>query len=169
MEPQIVVGDVTERPVDAVVNSTDTELAITGEVGIAFYQALGQEFLDAAIEAAPIGVGDTAVTPLHELDVDDASLPADAIIHAAVMLHDAGQKPTEESIRRCTESVLETAEECGYRSIAIPALGCGVGGFDLEAGARIITEAIREHDPDALEQVEFVVIDRAAAATVREA
>lgn len=38
----------------------------------------------------------------------------------------------------------------------IPALGCGVAGFDLEAGARIICDAIDGYDPGTLQDVRFV-------------
>ncbi len=41
-------------------------------------------------------------------------------------------------------------------SLVIPALGCGVAGFDLAAGARIIAKAIHEFDPDHLRDVRFV-------------
>jgi len=161
MEADIVVGDITGRDVDAVVNSTDSELAITGDVGIAFYHAIGHRFLDSAVEAAPVGVGQVAVT-------DAPGIPADQIIHAAVMLHDADCDPTAESIRRATRSILERAQQEGHRSVAVPALGCGVGGFDLEEGTSIILEEVRDHEPGPLDRVELVIYDEDDADSVRE-
>ena len=41
----------------------------------------------------------------------------------------------------------------------IPALGCGVAGFDLERGARLICEEIVSFDADSLAAVRFIAYD----------
>jgi O-acetyl-ADP-ribose deacetylase (regulator of RNase III) len=38
----------------------------------------------------------------------------------------------------------------------IPALGCGVAGFDLAEGAAVVGDAIAEYDADSLVDVQFV-------------
>jgi len=51
----------------------------------------------------------------------------------------------------------------------IPALGCGVAGFDLGAGARIIGETIDGYEPDTLSDVRFIAHSNPEFETVRAA
>ena len=51
----------------------------------------------------------------------------------------------------------------------IPALGCGVAGFDLEVGARIIGETIAGYEPSSLSDVRFIAYADAEFETVRGA
>ena len=49
----------------------------------------------------------------------------------------------------------------------IPALSCGVAGFDLAKGARIIAETIDAYDPESLSDVRFIAYSDEAFETVR--
>lgn len=51
----------------------------------------------------------------------------------------------------------------------VPALGCGVAGFDLEVGARIIGETITDYELSSLSDVRFIAYSDAELETVREA
>ena len=46
--------------------------------------------------------------------------------------------------------------DLGCESLVLPALGCGVAGFDLDAGARIIYEEVDAYDPETLGDVRFI-------------
>jgi O-acetyl-ADP-ribose deacetylase (regulator of RNase III) len=46
--------------------------------------------------------------------------------------------------------------ELGAESLVVPALGCGVAGFDLAEGARIIAEEIAAYDPEPLSDVRII-------------
>ena len=72
------------------------------------------------------------------------------------MPHYGDGEATAESIRAATRNALAAADERGCESLVIPALGCGVAGFDLTEGARIIPEEILEFDPDSLRDVRFI-------------
>jgi O-acetyl-ADP-ribose deacetylase (regulator of RNase III) len=50
----------------------------------------------------------------------------------------------------------------------IPALGCGVAGFDLGEGARIICEVVDSYEPDSLGNVDVIAYDDDADDTIRE-
>jgi len=54
-------------------------------------------------------------------------------------------KTNERIIREATLNALKRAEEKGIKSIAFPALGCGVGKFPLELSAKVISQAIFSH------------------------
>ena len=72
------------------------------------------------------------------------------------MPHYRDGQATAESIRDATRNGLETADDRDGKSLVLPALGCGVAGFDLREGARIICEEINEFEPGSLDDVRFV-------------
>jgi len=60
-------------------------------------------------------------------------------------------------VARATTRCLEVAEELGCASLALPAFGTGVGGFPLDACARLMVAAVRAHRPRSLRRVTFAV------------
>lgn len=73
------------------------------------------------------------------------------------------------NIREATRNTLERADELGCESLVLPALGCGVAGFDLEDGAWIIAEEIAASDPETLSDVRLIAYNDEEAETVRKA
>src|SRR2546423_455166 len=70
-----------------------------------------------------------------------------------------GAPPSADITRRATASTLRRADELGARSLALVALGTGVGGFPLDEAARIEVEEVRRHldSGSGLERVVFAV------------
>lgn len=115
---------------------------------------------EAAMDRGPIDLGGVAVTDAFGLD-------AEVVVHAVAMPHYGDGRATAESVRDATRNALTAADERGCESLVIPALGCGVAGFDLEAGARIIAETIRASDPENLRDVRFIAHTSEEYETVR--
>ncbi|WP_049984889.1 macro domain-containing protein [Halobellus rufus] len=149
MECSVVQGDIAQQSADALVNAAGTSLQMGSGVAGALRRAGGEELNREAVSKGPVHLGDVAVTDAYGLD-------ADYVIHAAAMPHYGDGKATAESIRDATRNTLERADELGCESLVIPALGCGVAGFDLESGAEVILEAIHAFDPDSLVDVRFI-------------
>jgi O-acetyl-ADP-ribose deacetylase (regulator of RNase III) len=149
MEFTVVQGDIAAQSADALVNAAGTSLRMGSGVAGALRRAAGPALDEEAVSKGPVDLGAVAVTDAYDLD-------ADAVIHAAAMPHDGDGLATEESIRDATRNALVAADERGYSSLVLPALGCGVAGFDLETGARIICETIRAYEPASLEDVRFI-------------
>ncbi len=78
------------------------------------------------------------------------------MLHAAAMPHYGSGEATADSIRSATRNTLERADELGCESLVLPALGCGVAGFDLAEGARIICEELDAYEPESLDDVRFI-------------
>ena len=70
-----------------------------------------------------------------------------------------GGAASGDSIRRSVRRSLELAAERGCRSIAIPAIGAGIGGFSAQRCAEILIEEARAHlrAPSSLEEIRFVL------------
>jgi len=155
---EVVEGDITVQAADAIVNAANNELWMGAGVAGAIKTRGGGEIEREAMARGPIGVGEAVATGAGRL-------AARYVIHAAVM----GQNLQTDAalVRRAAQSALAVAAGLGLTSIALPALGTGVGGFPMDACARMMLEAVREHaaGPTTLERVVFVLWGRPAYET----
>jgi O-acetyl-ADP-ribose deacetylase (regulator of RNase III) len=133
---RVVQADITTLRVDAIVNAANTHLWMGGGVAGAIKRRGGEEIEREAVAQGPIAVGDAVSTAA-------GTLPARAVIHAATMGQDLTTDET--AIRRATRSALTLAAGRRFASLALPALGTGVGGFSLERAAAIMLEEIALH------------------------
>ncbi len=109
-----------------------------------------------AMAQGPVDPGESVLTAA-------GALPARFVIHAAVMGQDL--HTNARLIRLATESALRLAADHALVSIALPALGTGVGGFPLGECATVMLEAVRAHaaeGPTSLKDVRFVLYGREA-------
>jgi len=149
MDFDVIQGDIAQQSADVLVNAAGTSLRMGSGVAGALRRGAGSEINEEAMSKGPVDLGDVAVTDAYDLD-------AEYVIHAAAMPHYGDGKATAESIADATRHTLERADELGAESLVIPALGCGVAGFELEEGAQIIAETIHSYDPDTLEDVRLI-------------
>jgi O-acetyl-ADP-ribose deacetylase (regulator of RNase III)/ADP-ribose pyrophosphatase YjhB (NUDIX family) len=135
-ELKIIKADITKLDVDAIVNAANNRLIMGGGVAGAIRKKGGKIIEDEAIRKGPINIGEAVETGA-------GSLKAKYIIHAATMGMDF--KTDELKIRQSCANSLKLAEQLEIKSIAFPALGCGVGGFSLVAAAKIMAQEIFKH------------------------
>ena len=92
------------------------------------------------------------------------NLPSRFVIHAATMGMDFATD--EVKIRQSCCSSLNTAEQLGIESIALPALGCGVGRFPYVACAKIMSQEVFKHLKEtpgsSLRQIFFCLLGKEA-------
>ena len=154
MEIKIVQGDITELKVDALVNPANAQLMMEDGLAGAINRKGGGAIEEEALSKAPIKSGEAIVTKAGKLN-------AQYIIHAATMGPDAFTD--QDVIRKAAASALARAHELKIRSIAFPALGCGMGGFPLIGSAKIMVQEILKHSkrPEVfLEEVVFCLYDK---------
>jgi O-acetyl-ADP-ribose deacetylase (regulator of RNase III) len=152
----IVEGDITDQDVDALVNAANNAFWMGSGVAGAIKRRGGAHIERDAMAQGPVDPGESVIT-------SGGALPARYVIHAAVMGQDLRTDAT--LIRRATEHALALATEHGLTSVALPALGTGVGGFPLGECARVMLEAVREHAASgqtSLRDVRFVLYGREA-------
>ncbi|OIB57905.1 macro domain-containing protein [Natrialba sp. SSL1] len=149
MEFDVIQGDIAAQSADALVNAAGTSLEMGSGVAGALRRRAGDELNDEAVAKGPIDLGEVAVTDAYDLD-------AEYVIHAAAMPHYGDGEATEKSIRDATRNTLERADELECESLVLPALGCGVAGFELDTGASIIGEELAAYEPETLSDVRFI-------------
>lgn len=133
---RIVRGDITALACDAIVNAANDHLWMGGGVAGAIKRRGGDEIEHEAVRLGPVPIGQAVATGAGRL-------PARYVIHAVTMGQDLAT--SEPSIRAATRSALRLADHLGLRSVALPALGTGVGGFPLDQAARAMLEETARH------------------------
>lgn len=153
MTIDVVDADITTLEVDAVVNAANDHLWMGSGVAGAIKRVGGAEIEQEAVAQGPIAVGDAIVTTAGQL-------PAKHVIHGAVMGQDLSTDAA--TIARTTRRCLEIAQELGAKSIALPALGTGVGGISPELAAAAMVDTARSLEPGSIDRIVFAVYGRDA-------
>lgn len=151
----IVRQDITQMPVDAVVNASNTRLAMGGGVCGAIFHAAGPENLQAACNSlSPIQIGEAAITP-------GFLLPAEYVIHAVGPVYDPSQHETcEAQLRSAYTHSLELASQYHCESIAFPLISSGIYGYPKEEALRVAVSAIQDFLSQHDLSVYLVMFDR---------
>ncbi|MGZ4149732.1 MAG: O-acetyl-ADP-ribose deacetylase [Actinomycetota bacterium] len=158
--PRIVLveGDITRQDVDAIVNAANTALRPGGGVDGAITRAAGQEALAdrrrvIAVRGRPPLPTGSAVATIG------GDLPARWIIHTAGPIWGATGRDAE-LLASCHASCLRVADELGARTVAFPAISCGIYGYPPSKAAPIAIRTVLDADTQ-VEEVRFVLFDRA--------
>lgn len=149
---EIVQGDITDADVEAVVNAANTNLQLGGGVAGAIRRKGGPRVQEQCNWVGRIPLGEAATT-------EGGNLKAKWVIHAASM--ELGGQTTAENLEAATRNSLLRAELKKIRSIAFPAIGTGIAGFDTKRCAEIMLRVVAEHlqGKTSLERVVFVLFD----------
>ncbi|WP_262176865.1 macro domain-containing protein [Haloarcula laminariae] len=150
MEFDVIQGDIAAQSADALVNAANTSLRMGSGVAGALKRAAGSGIDDEAVAKGPVELGGVATTEAYRLD-------ADYVVHAAAM--PAGGQATAASIRDATRNALAEADALNCQSLVMPAIGCGIAGFDFDEGVRIISEELAAFEPDSLSDVSLIAYD----------
>ena len=148
---EFVVGDLTLQRVDAIVNAANSALAGGGGVDGAIHRAGGPEIMAACRPLGGCATGDAKATTGGEL-------PARWVIHAVGPVWRGGAEGEPELLASAYRRSLEVAAELAARSVALPAISCGVYGYPAELAAPIAVAAARERESD-FETIRFVFLD----------
>ncbi|MDP9396472.1 MAG: O-acetyl-ADP-ribose deacetylase [Actinomycetota bacterium] len=157
MELSLVLGDLTEQDVDAVVNAANSTLLGGGGVDGAIHRRGGPEILAACRRlretTLPEGLptGQAVATPAGRL-------PARWVIHAVGPVHSSREDRSPLLASAYRES-LRVTDELGARTVAFPAISAGAYGWPLEDAARIAVATVRAA-PTRVEELRFVLFSQ---------
>ena len=167
---EIVEGDITGLEVDVIVNAANERMLGGGGVDGAIHRAAGSGLLEECRAVPEVRPGVRCPTGEARITVGHG-LPARFVIHTVGPVWRGGTRGEAELLASCYRSSLRLAAENGFRSIAFPAISCGVYGYPVHKACAIAlaTTAAFLQEDRALERVLFVAFSPDVAAALHTA
>src|SRR5690606_3851391 len=141
---QIVEGDITTLPVDAIVNAANHSLLGGGGVDGAIHRAAGPGLLAECRTLGGCAAGAAKITGGYDL-------PARQVVHRAGPFWRRGRQGDVYLLPLCYRNSLALAYEHNLRTIAFPSISTGAYGCPIRSAARIALRTILaflDHLPD---------------------
>ncbi len=151
---QILIGDITKESVDAIVNAANSTLLGGGGVDGAIHKAAGKELLGECRTLNGCKTGQAKVTRAY-------NLPAKHVIHTVGPIWRGGTHGEAQLLSSCYRTSLEAALKLECKSIAFPAISCGVYAYPRDKACAISIDAVvdfLQYSPTDLE-VKLIAFD----------
>ena len=162
MRIEVVLDDITTLDVDAIVNAANETLLGGGGVDGAIHRAAGTGLLAECRGLPEVHAGVRCPTGEARITGGHA-LPARHVIHTVGPVWRGGEQGEARRLASCYGNCLQLAEMHDLRSIAFPAISCGVYGYPPERAVAIAIEIVKSWRGMRPGQVLFCCFDRAMA------
>lgn len=151
---EILFGDITKLKVDAIVNAANKTLLGGGGVDGAIHRAAGKGLLEECKTLNGCEVGHSKITKGY-------NLPAKFVIHTVGPVYSNGKRNEDELLKSCYLTSLNLAVQNNIKTIAFPAISCGIYRFPIDRAAKIAVETVKNFlaKNNQIEKVIFVDIN----------
>lgn len=160
----VLVGDITQQDVTAIVNAANSSLLGGGGVDGAIHSAGGPKILEECKQIRKTTYPDGLPTGQAVLTTG-GRLPAKYVIHTVGPIYGRDPERESELLAACYQNSLNLAYQNTVSSIAFPSISTGVFGYPKPEAARIASAAIREFltADEQMEQVRLVFFQQSDA------
>ena len=129
---EIQRGDITQLNVDAIVNAANTKLLGGGGVDGAIHRAAGPQLIQECRTIGGCPTGEARITGGY-------NLPARHVIHTVGPVY-SGKLRDSQLLTGCYQNSLKLAVETDLKTIAFPAISCGVYGYPIKDACKIAVD-----------------------------
>lgn len=143
MPINVIIADISQLHVDAIVNAANPSLLGGGGVDGAIHRAAGPALLEAcrALPECTPGVrcatGEARITP-------GFALPGRHVIHTVGPIWQGGQHNEAALLERCYRNALRLLREYHLHTIAFPAISCGVYRYPAALATAVAIATLRD-------------------------
>jgi len=152
---QIVIGDITQQQVDAIVNAAKNSLLGGGGVDVAIHRAAGMELQEECRLLGGCETGEAKITKAYKL-------PCNYVIHTVGPVWQGGTSGEEEKLRSCYRNSLNLAQANHLSSIAFPSISTGIYSYPIEKASYIALDECMKwlsSTNNTIEKIIFVCFD----------
>lgn len=148
---QVKHGDITKLKVDAIVNAANNSLLGGGGVDGAIHKAAGPELLAKCRTIGGCPTGEARIT-------DGYNLFARHVIHTVGPVY-SGKPKDSRLLTQCYLNSLKLAADHNVKSIAFPAISCGVYGYPIKNACWIAVDTTCDflNENRSIEKVIFIL------------
>lgn len=136
---EIIKGDITKQPVDAIVNAANSSLMGGGGVDGAIHRAGGPAILE---ECRQIIARQGRCRPGEAVITTGGNLPAKFVIHTVGPVWNGGHKNEPVTLSNCYYNSLRLALEYKIESIAFPNISTGIYGYPKKQAAEVAMKTV---------------------------
>ena len=153
----VVIGDITDQHVDAIVNAANSSLMGGGGVDGAIHATGGPQILEECKEIRRRRFPDGLPTG-EAVMTGGGNLPAPYVIHTVGPVKGRSGGREAELLASCYRNSLDLAVENGLKKVAFPSISTGAYGYPRDEAADVSSKAIGNflHSDDLLEEVRLV-------------
>lgn len=160
---RVEVTDITTLNVDAIVNAANSLLLGGGGVDGAIHRAAGPGLLAECRTIDGCPTGEARITQGYEL-------PAKYVIHTVGPIWQGGDRGEPRLLESCSLSCLKLCPAYQIKSIAFPAISCGIYGYPKAEAVAIATRAVSTaYKASGVDEVIFCCFDEEMARLYRQA
>jgi O-acetyl-ADP-ribose deacetylase (regulator of RNase III) len=156
---QLLKGDITKVPVDAIANAANAELrgggGVDGAIHAAGGPALRMELDEILSKQGSCPAGSAVATTA-------GNLPAKWVFHAVGPIYRGGKNGEPELLKSAYKSCLQLAEQQGVQYLSFPSISTGVYGYPVEEAAPLALKEVidrLQQEETKLRRVVFVLFD----------